>query len=334
MRRGLRAGAWLAVVVVAAGLDSTGGLGGHAEAQAVGRQRQAIRRAAAPAKWDAAVAGEFAPDAFAILEGPRPDLGGARSAARAAEPVAAADSSPSSPEPAADGFAWSSLISEATLTDEIKDARGRLAAACGKSGDFKGGGFDAARRGFSAVALCFGVIAAYDQDIRWRRDAATARDLFARAGFNCKVGTDQSFTEAKARLEDLQSLLDGNAPQGKPERDEDFRWSKVAARPALMSRLEEAEEAIRPTIASKADFGSQLDQFVPAVEMVAAIGEVIIKPDFEHHDDDTYVGYAVEMRDAATAARGAAERKDYEAARAAIGRLQKSCSDCHGDYRS
>jgi hypothetical protein len=328
-RRGYRFSVWLAVAASIAALGPTAGVVRHAGAQ--GTARQPIRRAAAPATWDPAVAGLFAADAFVILGGPRPDLSGIRPAPPTAAPAAASAAAPA--EPSADGFKWSSLISEATLTDEIKDAKGRLATACGKLGDFKGGGYDKARRDFSAVALCFGLIAAYDQDIRWRRDAATARDLFARAGFNCKVGTDQSYTEAKARLDDLQSLLDGNAPQGKPERDDDFQWSKVVARPAIMSRLEGAEEAIRPAIASQAEFGSHIDRFVHAVEMVAAIGEVIIKPDFEDHDDDTYVGYAVAMRDAAVAARAAAERKDYEAARAAIGRLQKSCSDCHGDYR-
>jgi hypothetical protein len=334
--RGNRIGVWLVVVAVAV-LEPTAGFVRPAGAQGAARQRQTIRRATAPAKWDAAVEAQFAPDAFAILEGPRPDLGGSRAVVRSADQNASGDSSRSGaapPEQSADGFKWSGLISEATLTDEIKEAKGRLTAACGKPGDFKGGGYEKARRGFSAVALCFGVIAAYDQDIRWRRDAVTARDLFARAGFNCKVGTDQTFTEAKSRLDDLQSLLDGNAPEGKAEKDDDFQWSKVAARPALMSRLEEAEEVIRPAIADKSAFGSQLEQFVHAVEMVAAIGEVIIKPDFEYHDDDSYVGYAVEMRDAAVSARAAAEQKDYEAARAAIGRLQKSCSACHGDYRS
>jgi hypothetical protein len=307
-----------------------------AHAQPPARGRAPIRRAAAPTTWDTLVQRAFESDAFAILEGPRPTLGTARvaggPAARAAEPASAAGGPPD--VPAGDGFKWSGLVSADTLTDEIKDIKSVLVAACSKPGDFKGGGYEKARKGFSAIALAFAVIAAYDQDVRWQKDATTARDLFARAGFNCKVGTDQSFAEAKLRLDDLQALLDGNAPKAKAERENDFLWSQVAARPALMSRLEEAEAAIRPAIASKANFGTQLDQFMHAVEIVAVIGEVIIKPDYEYHDDDTYAEYAVEMRDAAVAARAAAERKDYEAARAAIGRLEKSCSACHGDYRS
>lgn len=308
-----------------------------AHAQPPARSRAAVRRAAAPTTWDTLVQRAFESDAFAILEGPRPALGTARTAGgpagRSAVESASSSGTPAD-VPAGDGFKWSGLVSADTLTDEIKDIKSVLLAACSKPGDFKGGGYEKARKGFSAIALAFAVIAAYDQDVRWQKDATTARDLFARAGFNCKVGTDQSFAEAKLRLDDLEALLDGNPPKAKAERDSDFLWNQVAARPALMSRLEEAEAAIRPAIASKADFGTHLDQFVHAVEIVAVIGEVIIKPDYEYHDDDTYVEYAVEMRDAAVAARAAADKKDYETARAAIGRLEKSCSTCHGDYRS
>ena len=40
------------------------------------------------------------------------------------------------------------------------------------------------------------------------------------------------------------------------------------------------------------------------------------------------------MRDGALKVRDAARKKDYEAARAAVGEVKKSCDACHGDYRS
>jgi hypothetical protein len=279
--------------------------------------------------WDRVTADTFLPDAFSTLQGRRPTFGsGAR---RAVTPSPGGGPA----EPTAPGdFKWSALVSEDTLTDEVKDAKAALVAACGKPTDFKGGGFEQARVRFSSLALAFGVIAAYDQDVRWKKDAAAARDLFARAGFNCKVGTDQSFAESKARLEDLEAMLDGSPPKAKPDRDEDFAWSQVAGRPALMNRLEEAQDAMRPAVASKADFGGAVDELRHAVEIVAVIGEVIQQPDFEYHDDDTYRGHAAAMRDAAADVREACDKKDYEAARAAAGRIEKACDACHGEYRS
>ena len=289
------------------------------------RSKPVRRSTPPPPAWDKATAGTFVDDAFLMLEGARPDFA---AAARKPGRTPAAGAAP-----AAAGFKWSTLVSEETLTDEIKDLKATVAKAVARPTEFKGGGYDRARDAFSTIALAFGVIAAYDQDIRWKRDAATARDLFARVGFNCKVGTDQSFAESKARVADLEAMLDGGAPAGRPDRDEDFCWSQVAARPALMARLDAADSATAAATASKGDFDRQLARLVHEAEIVAAIGEVIQQKDYESHDDATYRGYAAAMRDAAVAARDAARKKDYEAASTAVGTLKKSCDTCHGEYR-
>jgi hypothetical protein len=298
---------------------------GSALGQTRSRVPAAVRRSRPPAgAWDRVTTDTFLPDAFSTLEGPRP----AFAPAPAGQPLTDAAASA-----LAAAFQWSTLVSADTLIDEIKDTKAAIEAACGKAGDFKGGGFETARTGFGTLAVAFGVIAAYDGDVRWKKDAATARDLFAHAGSTCAVGSDQAYAEAKARLADLAAMLDGNAPAGRPDRAADFRWSQTAGRPALMVRLEQTRDAMRPAIASPADFGRKRDALRHAVEIVAVIGEVIQQPDFADHDDDTYRGHSRAMRDAAIEARAACERDDYEAARAAVGRIEKACADCHGEYR-
>ena len=323
-----RSGRWLPAAVLAL-------LAVAAQLTAVAQppRQKPVRRAAPPQAWDKVTAGSFLDDAFTALDGQRPDFSAAPRRSTVAAEQAEPGGSPAGGA-AGGGFKWSALVSEETLTDEIKDMKGAIATAVARPTDFKGGGYDKAREAFSAVALAFGVIAAFDQDVRWKRDAATARDLFARVGFNCKTGTDQSFAESKARLADLEAMLDGGTPAGRPDRDEDFQWSQVAARPALMSRLESAEGALAAAVASKADFSRQLERVVREAEIVAVIGEVIQRKDFEYHDDDTYRGYAAAMRDAAIGARDAAAKKDHDAASTAVGALKKSCDACHGDYRS
>jgi hypothetical protein len=287
------------------------------------------RRARPPAaEWDKATAGVFFPDAFSSLQGPRP----AFDAVVRPPPVVASAAGPAA-VPSGMGFTWSALVSGDTLTDEIKEMQSRLGAAVTTPSTFKGGGYNEAQRAFSMIALAFGVIADHDEDVRWKKDAATARDLFARAGVNCKVGTDQSFKESQLRVDDLAMMMDGNPPAGKPDRDEDFRWSQVAGRPPLMARLEAAEKLLGAATASAGEFSKQLDVAFHEAEIVAAIAEVIRRPDFEDHDDDSYLGYAAGMRDAAVRVRDACLKKDYETARSAVGAISKSCNDCHGDYR-
>lgn len=323
--RVVRGGIVLVAIVLALGVA----IGDAAQG---GRRPLERQRAKPPAAkdWDKTSKSAFLDDAFTTLEGERPDFV-ATSAARVAGPngnaVAASGES-------GGGFRWSGLISPDTLADEVKEQRKVVAAAVASASEFKGGGYDKAREAFSAIALAFGVIAAHDGDVRWKKDAENSRDLFARVGFNCKVGTDGSFAEAKARAADLEALLDGGSPEKNADREEDFAWSQVAARPALMSRLEAAEQVAGGIVASKEAFEKQVDALLREVEFVAAIGEVIQQKAFEYHDDDTYRGYAAAMRDAAVRARDAARRADYDAVRAAVGDLKKSCDTCHGDYRS
>jgi hypothetical protein len=291
---------------------------------------QPVRRAPPPAKWDKAAAGVFFDNAFAELRGPRPDFAAVGKPLVGSAPTATGSGQP---EPAGDGFAWSALVSGDTLTDEIKEMKDRVAATVTTPSTFKGGGYQQAQQAFSMLALSFGLIAAHDEDIRWRKDAATARDLFARAGFNCKVGTDQSFAESKLRVADLDGMLQGSPPEGKPDRTEDFQWSQVSGRPPLMNRLEGAEKVITAATAAQGEFAKQLAAVFHEAELMAAIGQVIQEPDFEYHDDESYVGYAAAMRDAAVRLREACLQKDYAAATAAAAAISKSCNDCHGDYR-
>jgi len=290
-----------------------------------------IRRAAPPsAVWDPPTAMSFSADAFAELEGPRPDFSMKDQQPTAAAAVPAGSMTANT----TGGFAWSPLVSEETLTDEIKDLKATAARAVSSQTEFKGGGYNQARQAFSTVALAFGVIAAYDQDIRWKREAETARDLFARVGFNCEAGNDESFNEAKLRVGDLESLLEGAAPAARADRNKrDMRWSQVAGRRPLMSRLESADETLAAAVASPTEFDKRLEHVLHDAEIVAVIGEVIQQADYEYHDDDTYRGHASAMRDAALRLREAVKKTDYDAARAALGELRKSCDSCHGAYR-
>jgi hypothetical protein len=231
------------------------------------------------------------------------------------------------------GLTWSSLVSPQTLADEVKQMNALVSPAVASAAKFIAGGYDDARIAFSTLALAFAVIAEHDGDVQWKQQADQARALFAQAGFNCRVGTTQSFNESKARVDDLAGLLNGESLKATADVEKDFRWSQVAGRPALMGRLEAAEELASAAIASKDDFAKHAARLLHEAEMVAVIGEVIQRPDYEYHDNDTYRGYAAAMRDAAVRARDATAKGDYDAARTAVGALTKSCVACHGDYR-
>ncbi|MEX0677287.1 MAG: cytochrome c [Pirellulales bacterium] len=284
-------------------------------------------RRARPPKFSNSIRDAFFPNAREKLVGPRP-------APATPEPLAATPADTKSPTPSAASRGWSKWIAAEVVEDEIKTQQIKLAEMVQNPTRFKGGDYQQARGNLSVLAVMFAIAAEYDGHIRWQRDAAAVRDLVSRAGFNCKVGTDGSYNEAKSRSEDLQTLVRGGSIQ-LSEAAADAAWSKVADRAPLMKRLERAQQqSIAPLTANAREFERHADTLAHEAQMIAALAEVITREGFEFADDETYLEYARAMQAQALSVRDAAKEKNYEQARQAAGELGKACSNCHEKYRS
>lgn len=269
----------------------------------------------------------FFADALKELRGPRPS-------AAVAKPAEAQTVAAPTAAPASKNDDWAALIGPEAIEDEIKTQQQQLAASLASAVKFKGGAYRQSRQQFSMLATLFAIAAQYDGQIRWKQDAAALRDRLSRAGFNCKVGTDQAYQEARARHEELASLLRGDGSERASETSE-AEWDKVADRAPLMQRLETAVEGdLSRWTANAADFERHLPEVEHNAQLVAALSEVIVRGGYEFADDDTYREYAATMRQAAQQTREAAEHKDYDRARVAVGELKKSCSNCHEGFRN
>lgn len=287
---------------------------------------------ARPPKWSPDVLDTFFPDARTKLVGTRPDYEKAGAAA-----VAASAPAPAATENAAaaagEEVAWSKLIDAETIETEIK----RIAQQVGKSvkapAQFKGGGYKDCRREFTVLAAMFGVAGEYDGDVRWKESAPLLRDVFARAGRNCKVGSDQTFQEANLRKQNLADLISGTRPKASnAERKAD--WSQVADRPPLMQRMNIGQQdRLQKWLASKSEFNTHRDDAKHEAQLLAAIAEMITRPGYEYADDDTYGGYARDLKQASMDVAAAIDQNNYEQARQAAGRVSKACTECHEGYR-
>lgn len=282
------------------------------------------QRAEPPQSWSRGTAGQFFPDAFAELEGPRPDF-----TVVTATQAGGSDAVEGSGRGVA--RTWSSLVSGETLADEIKTMKMDVDRVIAKKRDFTGGGYLDARNGFSSIAAAFAVIAVYDGDVRWKDNAPRARDRFAAAAFECNQGNDKTFAIATQAAEDLQKLTSGSRIDGTGDKQDD--WSRIAARQPLMARLDRAEKTLAEVSATDAAFTKDSELLLHEAEIVALIGEFIQQPQCDDFDDETYRGYASTMRDAAVQLAAAAKKGEFAAAQSAISTLRKSCDTCHGDYR-
>lgn len=293
------------------------------------KQPTAPHKYARPPKWSNDVLDAFFPDATAKLVGKRPNYEQAAAVAKTSAPANAGGTDAASVANAG----WSKLIDAETIETEVK----RLAQEVGKDvtapAQFKGGGFKDCRREFTVLAALFAVSAEYDGDVRWKEAAAQLRDTFARAGRNCKVGTDQTFQEAKQLKQELADLIAGNRPpSSKAETKAD--WSQVADRPPLMQRLNIAQQdRLKKWLASKEEFAAHRDDIKHEAQLIATIADIISQNGFEYWDDETYAQYTRELKQSESEVAAAVELDNYEQARQALGKATKTCADCHDGYR-
>jgi len=310
-------------------------LGGELGTAQTPRRAKPARRAAKladPPKWDRAVLETFFTDARAKL-GPGPVPGAVTDGAIAKEsPATTANSDkPAAPSGAA---GWGAVISATTLEDEIKAQVQPLAAAVQTPTGFKGGGYKVAREDLTLLAVLFGVIAEYDGTVRWQKESASLRDLFGRAGFNCKVGTDNSFNEAKVRSQDLTELIRGGSVETRPAESEST-WPQVANRPPLMKRMEMSlRDRIGPWTAGSAEFKKNRDAIIHEAELLLVLCRVIKAEGYEYADDSSYREYVDTLETQCAEIIAAAKNGELAPAQSAASQMNKTCDACHGDFRS
>jgi len=289
-------------------------------------------RRARPPKFNKTVEDTFFSDATEKLSGPRP--------AAATTPATPLPSTPTGPAGAAssradsDGPNWPALISAEALEDEIKAQQIALSEDLTTAVKFKERTHATAHERLSLLAALLAIDAAYGQPVRWQKEAATLRDRASRASANCRARSDAAFKDAKTFADDLQTLVRGGSVPTE-QRAEDKPWNEIADRGQLMLRLKHAEQqCLGPWTANERVFASHSEQLGNEAQLVAALAQVITEPGYESADDDTYRQCARSMQDAAAQLREAAAHDDYEQARAAAGKISKSCNECHEGYRS
>jgi hypothetical protein len=284
---------------------------------------------ARPPKWSADVLDVFFEDAREKLEGERPDYAATSTIATSQTSV----SSQAIPVQEPSVFAWSKLIDAETLETEIKRLAQAVAQDVTSPPEFKGGAYQACRRHFSVLATLFAIAGEFDGEVRWRDAAPGLRDMFARAGYNCKVGTDQTYQEAQQRKQDLADLVSGSRPRA-AEAERAADWSQVTDRPPLMQRLNIAhEERLTKWLANEREFGRHSEEVRHEAQLVAAVADVIGREGFDYWDDEQYAEYARSLKQAATDVAAAVELDNFQQAREAGNRMTKACADCHDGYR-
>jgi hypothetical protein len=291
-------------------------------------QRRRPRRALPP-RWSKDVTDVFFVDARTTLLGSRPSFAG-----ELAAPVVQPTTRPDPPSEAADDSAgWSKVIAAQTLEDEVKAQKLLLDQQLTSLGNFKGGQYRDCRDRLSTLAVIFAIIAEYDGPVRWQQQAAGMRDRLARAGFNCKAGSDPAYREAKLRRQELDDLVRGDKVPVAAA-DQSVPWDQVTDVPSLMRRMALAhEQRLTPALGSPGEARRQGETIFHEAQILAALTQGLQREALDNWDDETYVDDARRLHRAALDMADGVRQNNYDQLRQAAGEVTKACSQCHEGYR-
>ncbi len=302
---------------------------------------------AKPPKFDASsFPGVFYEDLSAVVAGGRPRIDQLHAATGAAAtgiagPAASLAAGPAgngSPAVAGDSASdskakWRSLAEPLQLEDEVKKMKLHYDSVVTTPGRFKSGDFKLARVDLAILATLMAVIHEYEGDVRFKKDAAIARDALASAAVAVAGGADNIFDVAMQRRNDLQDVVSGSGlNRAAPATPTD--WSVISTRSPLMLYLQQQmDETLLSGTADDASVAEAIEEIKRSGAMVAVIAEVLNQEGMEGADDEDYRKLADAMKSAALELRGALERNDAAGARLAVGEVSKSCIACHDGYR-
>lgn len=274
--------------------------------------------------------GIFFTDVRSMLKG---ELPGKQAMLAQASPDSGGESPAESAGGSDDPMAWSKLIAPESIDDLVKGAKLRLDRIVTTPAAFQGGGFVAARREFSMLALLFAVIETYpNEDIRFRKSAPIARELLARVAANSKVGSRQTYNEAKQRLLDLGDLVNGSQLAGEAKTEID--WSNLIDRVPLMNLLAWAhQEKVAKLSASEAEFKANKGELKQYAQLIAVLGKAAIAEDMPDATDEDYLAFIRMMVEQSSQVALAVDTDNPGLARSASGQIGQSCQDCHDNFR-
>ncbi len=318
----------LSILIVAVSGITCACLGGLAPSAALAQNKTRAKRVALPRWDDKEVRKIFFENLFdgKVLVGARPADLGASSATKTVKAVAGPNDSSGG-----NTGVWSAIIAGSVIEDEVKFSRQALDESVTTPTEFAGRGYKSAQVQFTTLALLFGIAAEYEGDVRWKSDAPSARDAFARAAANAKAGGNtQVYAEAKNRKHDLQELINGSGFPSKAGAESKTSWGQTCNRIPLMQRLELTQAGkMQQWTADKTTFKANKDKLQHEAQLVAAIGEVLSKEGMEDADAAEYKAFCLKLKQAALEVVEATKLDNDEGARKAVSTINTTCDQCH-----
>ena len=225
------------------------------------------------------------------------------------------------------------LVSPEVIEDQVKRNVNLLATQITTPGRFRSD-YSTVHQTYVQLAALFAVNEHYSGEVRWQESAAEYRAVLARTAAGTRVGTEQAYQLAIRTRDDLQQITRGERPSIDVPVEPLEDWSQLLYRSSLMIWLEQLlQEQMRPMTNDADSAKANQEDVMQDAELVAMISQLLLMPQMENHDEESYAKHLEAMKQSAEDIKAAYTRQDYDDVSQVVNQISQACDACHEDYR-
>jgi len=237
------------------------------------------------------------------------------------------------PTAAADDNSWTSLITMATLEEEVKSVRNFMNENVQSVGTFNSSMLMIPPKAAALGALA-SVAMEHSEPVSWKDDAKYVRDLAKKINSAPLQRGAKDQKRVQELYETIADILNRSKPAGLEEPPDSDSFAEVAEMRLLMMRMEDAEKRLKTEAGTESAMGSKKDMIAHEASMMAVMAKIVSMPGYGYGDDAKFTGYASDVVTAAQTIKEAAAANDFAAYESALTKIATTCSKCHSDYKN
>lgn len=230
------------------------------------------------------------------------------------------------------GTDWKTIVPIQLIDAEVKTIRNQLNAGFQSVSKFNRAVFEIQVQAASLAALAQ-IVAEHPDELNWKEKAPQIRDLASEIAAGAVGSGRKVFDAIQPAFENIIVLLNGGSPADVAEAAAKVEFVEVADRDFLMKRMERSFKWLKTNVANEQALKSEAETITQEAAILAALTKAISLPGYDSVDEKEYGDYARRMLTACLTISSATSAGNYENFSKSLDQIQKSCNECHSEYR-
>ncbi|MFM9965107.1 MAG: cytochrome c [Planctomycetaceae bacterium] len=240
-------------------------------------------------------------------------------------------------EAGGDATSLKDLLDKEALASEVKNVRNYLAGKAASVAAYNASYLEIAPESATLAALAVAV-QKHPEDFSWKKNAKFVRELstqITELTTTDKAKNKNTYDAVAAAFEKIDDILKGSTPAGLPEATDEKDYGEAAVDLRhIMKRIQKAEANLKNSVSNEAGLKKDADKVAQEGAVLQFLGHAIISNGFGWGDDAGFHKQAKPLREGGKQLIEAAKSGNYALYDEAMGRISKSCVECHGEFKN